>query len=110
MLDTLFFAMVLTYGTFALFHMLGKVGGCINSAPKKDLPKLTIEDMYSPNNSLSHLYAGDNICYVCVSNKVIDKEETVFADNLINLRNKVGRLLRNYAALERDKDKEIVIL
>lgn len=115
MLGTLFFAMVLTYGTFALFHILGKVGNAVNSTSnkwEKDSPKLTIEDMCSPNNSLSDLYvyASDGSCSVRVSNKVIDKEETIFADNLINLRNKVGRRLRNYAALERDKNKEIVIL
>jgi len=113
MLGILIFSAVLTYGTFALFHILGKVGDSINSVPSKsskNLPKLTVEDMYSPNNCLSHFFVGDNYCSIYVSNKVIDKEDLVMADNITNLRNKVGRTLRNYAALEKDKIKEVVIL
>lgn len=113
MLGILIFAAVLTYGTFALFHVLGKVGNSINSVPSKSMreqPKLTVEDMYSPNNNLSHFYIGDNYCSIHVSNKIIDKEDFVIADNITNLKNKVGRLLRNYATLEKDKNKELVIL
>lgn len=75
-----------------------------------DLPKLTIEDMYSPNNKLSSFFKMGNSYSILVSNHVIDKEEFVFADNTINLRNKVSRVLRNYAALEKEKNKDIVIL
>lgn len=75
-----------------------------------DLPKLTIEDMYSPNNKLSSFFKMGNSYSILVSNHVIDKEEFVFADNTINLRNKVSRVLRNYAALEKAKNKDIVIL
>ena len=103
MLGILIFAAVLTYGTFTLFHVLGKVGDSINSMPSKsvkDLPKLTIEDMYSPNNNLSY--------FVLVTNQAINKEEFVFADNLSNLKNKVVRLLKNYAALEADKKEKSI--
>lgn len=113
MLGILIFSAVLTYGTFALFHVFGKVGDSINSASCKymeDEPKFTVEDICSPNNSLSHFFKGDHYCSIYVSNTVIDQEELVSADNVINLRNKVGRVLRNYAALEKDKSKEIVML
>lgn len=75
-----------------------------------DLPKLTIEDMYSPNNKLSSFFKMGNSYSILVSNHIIDKEEFVFADNTINLRNKVSRVLRNYAALEKEKSKDIVII
>lgn len=75
-----------------------------------DLPKLTIEDMYSPNNELSSFFKMGNLYSILVSNHIIDKEEFVFADNTVNLRNKVSRVLRNYAALEKEKNKDIVIL
>lgn len=74
-----------------------------------ELPKLTIEDMYSPNNKLSSFFKMGNSYSILVSNHIIDKEEFVFADNTINLRNKVGRVLRSYAALEKEKNKDIVI-
>ena len=77
---------------------------------KEDAPKLTIEDMYSPNNKLSLFFKDGNSYSVLVSNHSIDKEEFVFADNTINLRNKVARVLRSYAALEKAQDKDIVIL
>lgn len=75
-----------------------------------DLPKLTIEDMYSPNNKLSSFFKMGNSYSILVSNHIIGKEEFVSADNTINLRNKVSRVLRNYAALEKEKNKDIVIL
>lgn len=106
MLGILIFAAVLTYGTFTLFHVFGKVSDCINNAPSKsvrDLPKLTIEDMYSPNNSLDLLTKSGESYFVLVKNQAINKEEFVFADNLINLKNKVGRVLKKYAALEANK-------
>ena len=111
MLGILIFAAVLTYGTYALFHVLGKVGDSINSVPRKsvkDLPKLTIEDMYSPNNNLSLLTKTDVSYFVLVTNQAINKEEFVFADNLSNLKNKVVRLLKNYAALEADKKEKSI--
>ena len=42
MLGILIFSAVLTYGTFALFHILGKVGDSINSVPRSSISK------YSP--------------------------------------------------------------
>ena len=71
--------------------------------------ELIIDDMFSPNNNLSLLTKTDVSYFVLVSNQAINKEEFVFADNLTNLKNKVVRLLRNYAALEKDKNKELVI-
>lgn len=77
---------------------------------EEDAPRLTIEDMYSPNNKLSSFFKMGNSYSILVSNHIIDKEEYVVADNTINLRNKVARVLRHYAALERDKNKDIVVL
>ena len=94
-------------------YALNKMGRHISSysgKSKEDAPKLTIEDMYSPNNKLSLFFKDGNSYSVLVSNHSIDKEEFVFADNTINLKNKVARVLRNYAALEKAQDKDIVIL
>ncbi len=74
-----------------------------------DTFKLTIEDMFSPNNNLSLLTKTDVSYFVLVTNKAINKEEFVFADNLTNLKNKVVRLLRNYAALEANKTEKITL-
>lgn len=113
MVGTLIFSAVLTYATFVIFHALDKMGKHISSYSGKsmeDAPKLTIEDMYSPNNELSSFFKMGNSYSILVSNHIIDKEEIVVADNTINLRNKVSRVLRNYAVLEKEKNKDIVIL
>lgn len=67
-----------------------------------DTFELTIEDMFSPNNNLSLLTKSSESYFVLVTNRAINKEEFVFADNLTNLKNKVVRLLKNYAVLEAD--------
>lgn len=79
-------------------------------AKTNDTFKLTIEDMFSPNNSLSLLTKSGKSYFVLVTNRAINKEEFVFADNLINLKNKVVRLLKNYAALEANKVNKPVTL
>lgn len=113
MLGISIFAVIMTYVTFGIFHALDKMGKHISSYSDKsieDAPKLTIEDMYSPNNKLSSFFKMGNSYSILVSNHIIDKEEFVFADNTINLRNKVARVLRSYAALEKEKNKDMVIL
>lgn len=113
MLGISIFALIMTYVTFGIFHVFGKMGKRISSYSGKsveDAPKLTIEDMYSPNNKLSSFFKMGNSYSILVSNHTIDKEEIVVADNTINLRNKVARVLRSYAALEKEKNKDIVII
>lgn len=113
MLGISIFSLFVVYAILGIGYALNKMGRHISSysgKSKEDAPKLTIEDMYSPNNKLSLFFKDGNSYSVLVSNHSIDKEEFVFADNTINLRNKVARVLRNYAALEKAQDKDIVIL
>ena len=113
MLGISIFAVIMTYVTFCIFHAFGKMSKHISSFSGKseeDAPRLTIEDMYSPNNKLSSFFKMGNSYSILVSNHIIDKEDIVVADNTINLRNKVARVLRKYAALEKEKNKDIVIL
>lgn len=113
MLGISIFSLFVVYAIWGIGYALNKMGRHISSysgKSKEDAPKLTIEDMYSPNNKLSLFFKDGNSYSVLVSNHSIDKEEFVFADNTINLRNKVARVLRNYAALEKAQDKDIVIL
>nr|DAT97524.1 MAG TPA: hypothetical protein [Caudoviricetes sp.] len=113
MLGISIFSLFVVYAILGIGYTLNKMGRHISSYSGKsieDAPKLTVEDMYSPNNKLSSFVKTDSSCSILVSNHIIDKEEFVFADNPTNLRNKVARVLRNYAALERDKNKDIVIL
>lgn len=108
MLGISILAVILTYVTFGIFHAFNKMSKHISSYSGKsmeDAPKLTIEDMYSPNNKLSSFFKMGNSYSILVSNHIIDKEEFVVADNTINLRNKVARVLGNYAALEREMKK-----
>lgn len=113
MLGISIFSLFVVYAIWGIGYALNKMGRHISSysgRSKEDAPKLTIEDMYSPNNKLSLFFKDGNSYSVLVSNHSIDKEEFVFADNTINLKNKVARVLRNYAALEKAQDKDIVIL
>lgn len=113
MLGTLFFSLIAAYITLGVGYALDKMSKHISSCSGKsmeDAPKLTIEDMYSSNNKLSSFFKIGNSYSIMVSNHVIDKEEVVVADNTINLRNKVARVLRSYAALEKEKNKDIVII
>lgn len=113
MLGISIFSLFVVYAILGIGYALNKMGRHISSysgKSKEDAPKLTIEDMYSPNNKLSLFFKDGNSYSVLVSNHSIDKEEFVFADNTINLKNKVARVLRNYAALEKAQDKDIVIL
>lgn len=113
MLGISIFSLFVVYAILGIGYALNKMGRHISSysgKSKEDAPKLTIEDMYSPNNKLSLFFKDGNSYSVLVSNHSIDKEEFVFADNTINLKNKVARALRNYAALEKAQDKDIVIL
>lgn len=113
MLGISIFSLFVVYAILGIGYALNKMGRHISSysgKSKEDAPKLTIEDMYSPNNKLSLFFKDGNSYSVLVSNHSIDKEEFVFADNTINLRNKVARVLRSYAALEKAQDKDIVIL
>ena len=113
MVGILIFSAIAAFITLGVGHTLNRMGKHVSSYPHKgmeDEPKLTIEDMYSPNNNLSLFFKDGNSYSVLVSNHSIDKEEFVFADNTINLKNKVARVLRNYAALEKAQDKDIVIL
>lgn len=113
MVGILTFSAIAAFITLGVGHTLDKMGKHVSSYPHKsmdDAPKLTIEDMYSPNNNLSLFFKDGNSYSVLVSNHSIDKEEFVFADNTINLRNKVARVLRNYAALEKSQNKDSVIL
>lgn len=113
MLGISIFSLFVVYAILGIGYALNKMGRHISSysgKSKEDAPKLTIEDMYSPNNKLSLFFKDGNSYSVLVSNHSIDKEEFVFADNTINLKNKVARVLRSYAALEKAQDKDIVIL
>jgi len=113
MVGILIFSAIAAFITLGVGHTLNRMGKHVSSYPHKgmeDEPKLTIEDMYSPNNNLSLFFKDGNSYSVLVSNHSIDKEEFVFADNTINLRNKVARVLRNYAALEKSQNKDSVIL
>lgn len=113
MVGILIFSAIAAFITLSVGHTLNRMGKHVSSYPHKgmeDEPKLTIEDMYSPNNNLSLFFKDGNSYSVLVSNHSIDKEEFVFADNTINLRNKVARVLRNYAALEKSQNKDSVIL
>ena len=113
MLGILIFSAIAAFITLGVGHTLDKMGKHVSSYPHKsmeDAPKLTIEDMYSPNNKLSSFFKMGNSYSILVSNHIIDKEEIVIADNTINLRNKVARVLRSYAALEKEKNKDIVII
>nr|WP_295352976.1 hypothetical protein [uncultured Prevotella sp.] len=113
MLGISIFAVILTYVTFGIFHALDKAGKHISSYSDKsmeDAPKFIVEKMYSSNNKLSLFFKTDNSYSILVSNHIINKEEFVFADNPTNLRNKVARVLRNYAAIEKEKNRDIVIL
>ena len=113
MVGILIFSAIAAFITLGVGHTLNRMGKHVSSYPHKgmeDEPKLTIQDMYSPNNNLSLFFKDGNSYSVLVSNHSIDKEEFVFADNTINLRNKVARVLRNYAALEKSQNKDSVIL
>lgn len=113
MLGISIFSLFVVYAILGIGYALNKLNRHISSYSDKsmeDAPKLTIKDMYSPNNKLSSFFKMGNSYSILVSNHIIDKEEIVVADNTINLRNKVARVLRSYAALEKDKNKDIVII
>ena len=84
----------------------GKRSRVPTKSKTSDTFTLTIEDMFSPNNNLSLLTKIGESYLAFVENKSINKEECVFADNPTNLKNKVVRLLRNYAALEAEKTEK----
>ncbi len=105
MVTTIFICWLLAITTVALATRKSKHRRISTSAKENDTFELTIEDMFSPNNNLSLLTKCGDSYFVLVTNQAINKEEFVFADNLTNLRNKVGRLLRNYAAIEKTKTK-----
>ena len=63
MLGISIFAVIMTYVTFCIFHAFGKMSKHISSFSGKseeDAPRLTIEDMYSPNNKLSSFFKMGN--------------------------------------------------
>lgn len=109
---------ILIFSAIAAYTMIG-VGYAIDNVRKRgyscsnkseeDCIKISIEDMCSPNNKLTHFCKIGDSCSAFVSNDIIGKEEYVSADNLVNFKNKVDRLLRNYAAMEKKKDLEPVI-
>jgi len=56
MVGILIFSAIAAFITLGVGHTLNRMGKHVSSYPHKgmeDEPKLTIEDMYSPNNNLS---------------------------------------------------------
>lgn len=78
MVGILIFSAIAAFITLGVGHTLNRMGKHVSSYPHKgmeDEPKLTIQDMYSPNNNLSLFFKDGNSYSVLVSNHSIDKEE-----------------------------------
>lgn len=63
MLGISIFSLFVVYAILGIGYALNKMGRHISSysgKSKEDAPKLTIEDMYSPNNKLSLFFKDGN--------------------------------------------------
>lgn len=89
MLGTLIFAAVLTYGTFALFHILGKLGNYACPASVADEPLFDSNgeqynepiNLVSPNNTASNIIKKGRYFYVTIENSFTGEKQTLSNTN-----------------------------
>lgn len=111
MLGILIFAAVLTYGTFALFHILSKVGDSINSVPSSSISTYSPIgadynepiQLLSSNNSASEITYKDGLFYVTIENSVTGDKRTLSHKNKRSLCWNAEDVATKFALRERDE-------
>lgn len=111
MLGILIFSAVLTYGTFALFHILGKVDDSINSVPRSSISKYSPNgenynepiQLLSHNNSASKITYKDGLFYITIENSITGDKKTLSHKNKKYLCWDAEDVATKFALRERDE-------
>lgn len=111
MLGILIFAAVLTYGSYALFHILGKVGDSINSMPRSSISAYSPNgadydepiQLLSRNNSASEITYKDGLFFVTIENSVTKDKQTLSHKNKKYLCWNAEDVATKFALRERDE-------
>ncbi len=111
MVGILIFSAVLTYGTLALFHILGKVGDSINSVPRSSIANIRQTEkiinepiqLLSHNNSASKITYKDGLFYITIVNSITGDKKTLSHKNKKYLCWDAEDVATKFALRERDE-------